>query len=311
MWLVAGGAGYIGSHVVKTMLDQSYEVLVVDNLLSGLIGRLDSRSKFVKGDICDHNFILGLLREFNVKGIINLAALKSVEDSRLFPEEYERVNHLGVRNLIECSISSRVNFFVQSSSAAVYGNSKSRFVDESSSLLPISPYGQTKVAAESEINRFVSDGHGRGVSLRYFNVLGSAEYKLRDNSNKNIVPMVLANLDAGIPPVIFGADYATKDGTCIRDYVHVSDVARAHLLAVAALERGTLPSAVNIGTGTGYSVREVIDEIITQRMSPLKPEISGRREGDPEELVAEVNLAREVMGFIAEKGLREMIRSAI
>ena len=311
MWLVAGGAGYIGSHVVKTMLDQSYEVLVVDNLLSGLIGRLDSRSKFVKGDICDHNFILGLLREFKVKGIINLAALKSVEESRLFPEEYERVNHLGVRNLIECSISSRVNFFVQSSSAAVYGNSKSRFVDESSSLLPISPYGQTKVAAESEINRFVSDGHGRGVSLRYFNVLGSAEYKLRDNSNKNIVPMVLANLDAGIPPVIFGADYATKDGTCIRDYVHVSDVARAHLLAVAALERGTLPSAVNIGTGTGYSVREVIDEIITQRMSTLKPEISGRREGDPEELVAEVDLAREVLGFIAEMGLSEMIRSAI
>jgi len=311
VWLVAGGAGYIGSHVVKTMLDQSYEVLVVDNLLSGLIGRLDSRSKFVKGDICDHNFILGLLREFNVKGIINLAALKSVEESRLFPEEYVRVNHLGVRNLIECSISSRVNFFVQSSSAAVYGNSKSRFVDESSPLLPISPYGQTKVAAESEINRFVSDSHGRGVSLRYFNVLGSAEYKLRDNSNKNIVPMVLANLDAGIQPIIFGADYATKDGTCIRDYVHVSDVARAHLLAVAALERGTLPSAVNIGTGTGYSVREVIDEIITQRMSPLMPEISSRREGDPEELVADVDLAREVLGFIAEKGLSEMIRSAI
>jgi UDP-glucose 4-epimerase len=311
MWLVTGGAGYIGSHIVKTMLDQSFEVLVLDNLLLGLKSRLDGRSTFVEGDICDHSFVRDLLRDFKVEGIINLAALKSVEESEIFPEEYLRVNHLGVRNLIECAKSSKVNFFIQSSSAAVYGNSKSRSVNESSPLSAISPYGQTKVAAESEVNSFVSDGHGRGVSLRYFNVLGSANANLRDNSKKNIVPMVLANLDAGIPPVIFGADYATKDGTCIRDYVHVSDVARAHLMAVEALQKGTLPTAVNIGTGIGYSVREVIDEIILQRKSPLQPEISGRRTGDPEELVAEVNLAREVLGFVAEKSLSEMIRSAI
>jgi UDP-glucose 4-epimerase len=311
MWLITGGAGYIGSHVVEAMSNASIEVVVLDNLRNGIRRRVNSDIAFIEGDICSRRDLEKLLSSYNIHGVINLAALKSVDESRKIPDEYERVNHQGVSNLLTSLIKFNVENFIQSSSAAVYGNSESRFVDENSTLKPISPYGHTKVEAENEVNKFINSGHGRGISLRYFNVLGSSSTNLRDNSKANIVPMVLNDLSSGVEPQIFGDDYPTKDGTCIRDYVHVCDIAQAHVLAAQALESAALPPALNIGTGKGYSVREVMDEIIMQVKSPLRPKVVGRREGDPAELVAKVDLAREALGFSARMSLGEMITSAI
>jgi len=311
MWLVTGGAGYIGSHVVLKMSEAGFEVVVLDNLSSGLIERIPVGVKFIKGDICDFDLVSHLLLENKVEGIINLAALKSVEESKRIPEEYERINHLGTKILVDCAIKARVNIFIQSSTAAVYGKSDSGLVSETSELNPISPYGESKVLAEREVERFIGKDGRRGTCLRYFNVLGSESPLLKDNSKANVVPMVLEALAKGAPPQIFGDDYQTKDGTCIRDYIHVSDIARAHVLAAIKLQRGTLPPAINIGTGHGYSVREIMSEILVQTNSKLEPVVVRRRDGDPGILIAGVNLATEALGFTASCSLKEMISSSI
>ena len=311
MWLVTGGAGYIGSHVLLKMKEAGFALVTLDNLSSGLVKRIPSGVNLVEGDICDSDLVSRVLKENHIEGIINLAALKSVEESKRIPDEYERINHLGTKILVDCAILAGVKIFIQSSTAAVYGNSESGFVSETSELNPISPYGQSKVFAEKEVERFVQGDGRRGTSLRYFNVLGSDSPVLKDNSKANIVPMVLEALTKGAPPEIFGDDYLTKDGTCIRDYIHVSDIARAHVLAAIKLQRGTLPPAINIGTGHGYSVREVMSEILVQSNSKVEPVVVGRREGDPAVLTSDVSLIRDLLEFRAEKSLFEMIRSSI
>jgi UDP-glucose 4-epimerase len=311
MWLVTGGAGYIGSHVLLKMKEAGFAFLTLDNLSSGLVKRIPSGVNLIEGDICDSDLVSRVLNENQIEGIINLAALKSVEESKRIPDEYERINHLGTKILVDCAILAGVKIFIQSSTAAVYGNSESGFVSETSELNPISPYGQSKVLAEKEVARFVQEGGGRGTSLRYFNVLGSESPLLKDNSKANVVPMVLEALAKGAPPEIFGDDYPTKDGTCIRDYIHVSDIARAHVLAAIKLQTGTLPLAINIGTGHGYSVREVMSEILIQSNSKVEPVVVGRREGDPAVLIARVDLALEAMGFTADCSLGEMISSSV
>ena len=311
MWLVTGGAGYIGSHVLFKMKEAGFALATLDNLSSGLVKRIPSGVNLIEGDICDSDLVSKVLIENQIEGIINLAALKSVEESKRIPDEYERINHLGTKILVDCAVLAGVKIFIQSSTAAVYGNSESGFVSETSELNPISPYGQSKVLAEKEVARFVQEGGRRGTSLRYFNVLGSESPLLKDNSKANVVPMVLEALAKGTPPEIFGDDYLTKDGTCIRDYIHVSDIARAHVLAAIKLQRGTLPPAINIGTGHGYSVREIMSEILMQSNSKTEPVVVRRREGDPAVLVARVDLALEAMGFTADCSLGEMISSSV
>ena len=311
MWLVTGGAGYIGSHVLFKMKEAGFALATLDNLSSGLVKRIPSGVNLIEGDICDSDLVDRVLTENHIEGIINLAALKSVEESKRIPDEYERINHLGTKILVDCAILAGVKIFIQSSTAAVYGNSESGFVSETSELNPISPYGQSKVLAEKEVARFVQEGGRRGTSLRYFNVLGSESPLLKDNSKANVVPMVLEALAKGTPPEIFGDDYLTKDGTCIRDYIHVSDIARAHVLAAIKLQRGTLPPAINIGTGHGYSVREIMSEILVQSNSKTEPVVVSRREGDPAVLVARVDLALEAMGFTADRSLGEMISTSV
>jgi UDP-glucose 4-epimerase len=265
----------------------------------------------IEGDVCDPDLVSRVLKENRIEGIINLAALKSVEESKRIPDEYERINHLGTKIMVDCAIEAGVKIFIQSSTAAVYGNSESGFVSETSELNPISPYGQSKVLAEKEVARFVQGDGRRGTSLRYFNVLGSESPLLKDNSKANVVPLVLEAIAKGAPPEIFGDDYLTKDGTCIRDYIHVSDIAHAHVLAAIKLQTGTLPPAINIGTGHGYSVREVMSEILAQSNSKAEPVVVDRREGDPAVLVARVDLALAAMGFTADCSLGEMISSSV
>ena len=310
-WLVTGASGYIGQHVVQQLLLNGFGVVGIDTkpLCSGA-PLLKKFTNYV-GDICDSDFISGILETNAVTGIINLAALKSVEESIQKPEFYEKVNHSGVQSLLSASNSAGVKFFIQSSTAAVYGSSEDGYVDELSPTNPISPYGETKLKAESALLEAMNMGILRGTSLRYFNVIGSASPALKDASTANIVPMVLSALAKNQSPKIFGDDYSTPDGTCVRDYVHVMDIAQAHVLAAQALIVKALPPAINIGTGKGYSVREMMHEILKQKGSLLVPEILPRRNGDPSMLVARVDLAAQVLGFRAEKGLEEMIASAI
>ena len=310
-WLVTGASGYIGQHVVQQLLLNGLEVIGLDSNPLPVDSPLIAKCKFYSGDICKVDLISEILEKNSITGIINLAALKSVEESIQKPDLYEKVNYSGVRSLLSVSKSAGVKYFIQSSTAAVYGSSEDGYVDELSPTNPISPYGETKLRAEAALSEAMNKGTLRGTSLRYFNVIGSASPALKDRSKANIVPMVLSSLAKNQSPKIFGDDYPTPDGTCVRDYVHVMDIAQAHVLAAQALMSKALPQAINIGTGKGYSVREMMHEILKQKGSSLAAEILPRRKGDPSMLVARVDLAAQVLGFRAKKGLEEMIASAI
>ena len=310
-WLVTGGAGYIGAHVIRELVSANEEVVVLDDLSTGIIANIPKNIEFIEGSITDSKVIKATLDKYSISGIINLASLKSVAESELYPEKYASINHLGVKKLIGSAKSFGVKYFIQSSTAAVYGNSLTGFVSETDEPFPISQYGKTKSSAEVALNEAVDSSSLKGVSLRYFNVLGSATPELKDRSTANIVPMVLESLSMNKAPRIFGDDYTTHDGTCIRDYVHVEDIARAHALAVMKLKTSNLPKAINIGTGTGYSVREIMTEILKQTGSMLEPVVVERRQGDPAMLVAKVQLAKDALGFESKKTLEEMITSSI
>lgn len=310
-WLITGGAGYIGAHVTLAMTRKGHQVIVLDNLSSGKLSRVPENIKTFVGDIRDQVTVERIIMENGLEGIINLAALKSVEDSFKFKQDYVDVNYLGTEALLQVAKSQKVKFFLQSSTAAVYGFSDTGTVSEASALNPVSPYGETKLLAEKAVKEFGMNLNIRTTSLRYFNVLGSESRELQDTSAANIVPMVMNAINRGIPPQIFGDDYLTEDGTCVRDYVHVVDIARAHALAAECMMSNPLPEAINLGTGRGSSVREVVSQILTQLGSRLAPEVIGRRAGDPATLVADVDLADRELGFKAELTLTEMIKSSI
>jgi UDP-glucose 4-epimerase len=310
-WLVTGGAGYIGSHVVRALLNDGLEVIVLDSLISGNLERLSGSCEVVIGDVRDEELVSETIRNHRIEGVINLAALKSVEESKEFPQKYQEINHHAMKKVLDIALQNNVPMFIQSSTAAVYGNSKSGFVTESDKLNPISPYGITKAEAENELNMEIGKSKLLGCSLRYFNVIGAATATLKDSSRANIFPMVMDAIERKQPPKIFGNDYPTKDGTCVRDYVHVEDIARAHVAVVKSFAISQIPVALNIGTGIGYSVREVMNEILKQVGSSREPVVVDRRQGDPAMLVANVDLAEEVLGFKTQKTLEEMIASSI
>jgi UDP-glucose 4-epimerase len=311
MWVLTGGAGYIGSHVSQAMVDAGFEVLILDNLSNGLESRVPKSAEFIKGDIRDESVVKKVLGRKNVVGVINLAGLKSVEESQLQPNLYLSVNFKGVSTILNAAKKFGVRNFLQSSSAAVYGRSDSEFVSEKSICNPISVYGESKLLAENEINQFSLDGHGNVTSLRYFNVLGATSPILRDSSKANVLPKVLTEILAGRPPIVFGNDYPTRDGTCVRDYVHVADIARAHVLAASKMLREILPQAINLGTGRGYSVYEVIREVQRVKGTSYVPIVHSRRNGDAPMLIAKTGLAKDALDFVAEFDLKQMVESAI
>jgi UDP-glucose 4-epimerase len=310
-WLVTGSSGYIAQHVIEQFLLNGFDVIGIDSKVISSNTPIKNKFKQYVGDIRDEVFLSQVFMSESIVGVVNLAALKSVDESLAKPELYEQVNFQGVQKLLAESIKSGVQYFIQSSTAAVYGSSRDGFVEEGSETLPISPYGATKLKAENVLSAEISRGAIRGTSLRYFNVIGSSRPEMQDTSKANIVPMVLGALDKGQNPRIFGADYETPDGTCVRDYVHVVDIARAHLLAAERAQTHDLPPAINIGSGKGYSVREIMNEILAQKGSSLIPEVHPRRPGDPSFLVARVDLADQVLGFRAKLSLSEMVSSAI
>lgn len=315
-WLVTGGAGYIGAHVVRELIDQGIDVVILDDLSAGLRSRIPEGVPVVEADVSNSEAVQNALRGFNVTGVIHLAAKKAAGESVDMPLYYYRENVAGLVSLLESMQVVGVKNFVYSSSAAVYGTPRSNPVKEDEPLLPESPYGETKVIGEW-LSRDLAKSLGMNwVALRYFNVAGAAADELGDNSVNNLIPMVFRALETGERPQIFGDDYSTPDGTCIRDYIHVQDLAAAHVAAVGLCERGigsadpTVGIAVNVGRGQGVSVREVMDVVSEVIGRNVNAEVVGRRDGDPAETYANVDLSRHVLGWSASKDLSAMVSSA-
>jgi UDP-glucose 4-epimerase len=311
-WLVTGGAGYIGAHVVRAMVEAGYGVVVLDDLSTGDAARLPAGVPLVPGSTLDRPLLDTVLREHAVVGVLHTAAKKQVGESVEQPLRYYRENVEGLRVVLEAAVDAGVEQFLLSSSAAVYGMPDVDLVTEDTPCAPISPYGETKLAGEWLV-RATGRAAGMGtVSLRYFNVAGAAAPELADPGAFNLIPMVFERLDAGEPPRVFGDDYPTPDGTCIRDYIHVADIASAHVAAVRRLtERPDDTDLVlNIGRGEGVSVHEMLAVIGEVTGLDTTPVITPRRPGDPARVVASAERIAHELGWKARFGVAEMVSSA-
>ena len=311
-WLITGGAGYIGAHVARAMTDAGERVLVLDDLSAGRPARLPAHVPLIEGSSLDGDLLKRVFAEHTVTGVVHLAARKQVGESVAEPTRYYRENVGGLATLLEAVAEAGIKRFLFSSSAAVYGNPDVDLITEDTPCAPVNPYGETKLAGEWLVR---AAGQAYGIStvcMRYFNVAGAASPELADTGVFNIVPMVFDRLTRDEAPRIFGDDYPTPDGTCVRDYIHVADLAEAHL---AAARRLTAPDAsgdltVNIGRGEGVSVRELIT-VIGEVTGDARPAVvEARRPGDAPRAVASAALAAGKLGWTARRGVREMVESA-
>ena len=315
-WLITGGAGYIGTHIADLFIADGKDVVLLDSLYQGLSSRVDYLRKKHKidiplevVDIRDYTAIENILENNNFAGIVHTAALKAVGESVEKPDEYKEVNYTATTELLNLAQKHGVKKFLFSSTAAVYGSPDTMDpCKENGPLAPISPYGSTKLDAESKVTEFINTPGNSGTSLRFFNVVGTASHELLDNSVENLVPIVLGKLNKNEAPVIFGTDYPTEDGTCVRDYVDVRDIAAAHL--VAANATNPIPAIINVGTGRGASVREIV-KLVLEAINKSDAQVieAPRRAGDPAFLCADVSLAATELGFKSKYSLEESIRS--
>ncbi|MFL6241223.1 MAG: UDP-glucose 4-epimerase GalE [Actinomycetes bacterium] len=308
-WLVTGGAGYIGAHVVRALLDEGERVVVIDDLSTGATGRTGTAA-LVNGSILDEDLVRTTLKEHAVQGIVHIAAKKQVGESVADPLFYYRENVGGLVSLLRASVDAGVDAFVFSSSAATYGLPQTAEVTEDSPTIPISPYGETKVIGEWIARDVANITSMRAVSLRYFNVAGCMGPELGDPGVFNLIPLVFQSLANGEPPQVFGDDYPTHDGTCIRDYIHVGDIADAHVAALRHLAAGGASATYNIGRGEGVSVYEVLRTVEDVTGIPVRPKVVARRPGDPAHVVAVVDKIKAELGWQARYDLRDMVESA-
>ncbi len=308
-WLVTGGAGYIGAHVARAMVADGLDVVVIDDLSTGDSSRIPD-VPLVVGSIRDRDLVRQVLREHGVHAIMHIAGKKQVGESVAEPLLYYRENVDGMVALLDCCQDHGVTKLVFSSSAATYGLPDVDLVDEDTPCLPLSPYGETKLIGEWLI-RDCTTAWGLGaICLRYFNVAGAATPELGDPGAFNLVPLVFQALSRGQRPQVYGDDYPTPDGTGVRDYIHVSDVADAHLAAARALEHGAPSATYNIGRGAGFSVLEVLRTIGEVTGLDVRHEVVGRRPGDPARVVAAVDRINDGLGFTATHDLRSTVNSA-
>lgn len=313
-WLVTGGAGYIGAHIVSAMQDAGESVVVVDDLSTGDATRIP-HTPIVQGSILDGALIGRTLRSHAVTGIVHLAAKKQVAESVERPLFYYHQNVEGLRVLLESAVGAGVESFLFSSSAAVYGEPDVDVINESTPCAPVNPYGTTKLVGERMVADVAAASGMRFANLRYFNVAGAGEPRLTDRGISNLVPIVFDRLSRHRPPVIFGDDYNTPDGTCIRDFVHVADIASAHVAAAEALSGQRVTSlTANIGRGEGISVSEMVHTIrrVTKTADEgwSEPVIAPRRAGDPAKVVASAATIEEALGWRARWGVEDMVQSA-
>lgn len=307
-WLVTGGAGYIGAHVVRALLAAGESVTVLDDLSTGSRDRVDAAARFVEGHLLDRGAVDAALD--GVTGVVHIAAKKQVGESVEEPLHYYRENVDGLLTLLEECRSRQVGRFVFSSSAATYGMPDVDLVTEQTPTAPLSPYGETKLVGEWLLRDCAAAFGLQVMSLRYFNVAGTVAPELGDPAVLNLIPRAFQALSKGEPPQVFGNDYPTPDGTCIRDYVHVADIAEAHLAAARALDEGAAGSTYNIGRGVGSSVLEVLDVVAEVTGLHTAYDVVPRRAGDPARVVASVERIRADLGFAAKHDLRQMVQSA-
>ena len=310
-WMLTGGAGYIGAHILRALHDQGHDVVVLDDLSTGLRRKVSEGVPFVEASILDTDSVTRALTSHRVDGVIHLAAKKSVGESVEQPHMYFEQNVQGTMALLDAIKAADVHHMVLSSSAAVYGSPDVDAVTEDTPTMPINPYGQTKLAQEWLVRDLSESGYDLSwVALRYFNVAGAGADDLGDTGVFNLIPMVLRALDNGQAPQVFGDTYPTPDGTCIRDYIHVQDLAEAHVAAVTQAERGGRTDIYNVGRGMGFSVLDVLDAVRSAMGSDFAHEISAPRAGDPASLVAAVNRIHSELGWQAQRDLTDMVTSA-
>jgi UDP-glucose 4-epimerase len=307
--LVVGGAGYIGAHVAYLLQENGYGVRIYDDFSNGLKSRIDGKfSDVVIGDVLDRQALISACE--GIDAVIHLAAKKAVGESVDNPLKYYENNVGGTLNLLAAMSLKGVKRIVFSSTAAVYAPSEKLSITEDDLTEPLSPYGQTKLLSEKLISAVAKAENLSAISLRYFNVVGALRDEFADNSKDNLVPKVFAALKAGKNPEIYGSDYPTKDGSCIRDYIHISDLAKAHLVALEKVFAANVDEVYNVGSGTGYSVTEMINQIAESIGKAITPTLSPRRPGDTAQLIASIAKIERDLGWKPERSLKEMIDSA-
>jgi len=311
--LVTGGAGYIGSHVARLLTEAGTEVIVVDDLSTGKDSRISGLTSY-RIDLAEPSAVptLGeLMNKHKVTSVIHLAALKQVGASVENPEEYFNKNLGGQANLLLAMRSAGVKKLVFSSSAAAYGVPDVDLVSEEEISSPINPYGQTKLIGEWMAANAETSWGLRHVNLRYFNVAGAGWDDLADTQVLNLIPIVFEAIRNKSKPKVYGADYNTTDGSCVRDYVHVLDLAQAHIEALRYLEQNQREfNTFNVGTGTGSTVLEVIRQIQKTTGIDFEYEVVARRAGDPARLISDASRIKTTMGWKAKNSLVEIVESA-
>lgn len=311
--LVTGGAGYIGSVAVETLLDMGHSVVVYDNLVKGHRGAVDGRARFVEGDLADIALLESTLRDYGVEAVMHFAAYSLVGESMEDPGKYFDNNICASLNLAQAMLKTDARMLVFSSSAATYGMPEGNIIKETDPQEPINPYGESKLMFENMLRWFDELNGLRYVSLRYFNAAGASEkYGEVHDPETHIIPIVLQVALGQRPYVqIYGGDYPTPDGTAIRDYIHVVDLAQAHLLAMAWLAEGGASGVFNLGNGEGFSVKQVVDTAREVTGRDIPAQIGPRRPGDPPILVASSEEITSKLGWQPKyPHLKEIIKTA-
>jgi len=311
--LVMGGAGYIGSHTVRHLLDSGFEVVVADNLIYGHSESVDKRAKFIHADLADINSLNNVFDNHKVDAVVHFAAYAYVGESVADPQKYYYNNVVGTLNLLQSMVAHGVKKIVFSSSCATYGAPRYVPIDEKHPQNPISPYGRTKLMVEQIFDDYEKAYGLQHIALRYFNAAGcSADGSLGESHSPetHLIPLVLKAIKGERADIkVFGTDYNTPDGTCIRDYIHVEDLAVAHRLAVEKL--GTYNGCINLGTGLGTSVKEIISAAEEVSGHPCPVEYTSRRDGDPAKLFADNAKAKEILGWKPKyTDIKDIIRTA-
>jgi UDP-glucose 4-epimerase len=310
-WLVTGGAGYIGAHIVRALYEGGHEVVAFDDLSTGEARKIPDAVPLVEASVLDAAAVEKALREYNVTGVVHMAAKKAVGESVERPLFYYRENVDGLLSLLEAMDAADVRKMVYSSSAATFGMPDSDDpLTEDYLCRPINPYGETKLIGEWLMRDVATALNLDWISLRYFNVAGAGTPDLGDTGVFNLIPMVFRALSTGKNPQVFGDDYPTPDGSCIRDYIHVSDLADAHVAAVDRLEAGPASEIYNVGRGEGVSVIEVMEAVRAATGIDFTHDIVGRRAGDPAKLVASADKIGQELSWSARYNLADMVTSA-
>ncbi|MGH8891135.1 MAG: UDP-glucose 4-epimerase GalE [Acidothermaceae bacterium] len=310
-WLLTGGAGYIGAHVVRAMIAGDHQVVVLDDLSSGHREFVPNDVTFVIGSVTDAPLVRTTLSDHRIDGVIHLAGYKYAGESVKKPLHTYTQNVVGAQVLIQECVEAGVEHFVFSSSAAVYGTPDVDIVDEHTATHPESPYGESKLITEWLLRDVARVTTLQQTSLRYFNVVGSAHADIYDSSPHNLFPLVFRALVQGRRPCIYGTDYPTADGTCVRDYVDVGALAQAHVAAATALAAGrSLEPVYNLGSGAGSSVRQIMEAIGRGTGIDFEPDVAPRRPGDPARIVASGERAARDLGWNVNQDLDAMVAGA-